>query len=295
MQKWCTMLLGGVLMSVTTDLGAQGYDSVPLRRGVAPSCTIAERMPRYASGVVFDACEADYILMRADPHRATGQGVVICPGGGYAAVVFDHEGLQVARWLNAQGVTAMILRYRMPFAAFPERPMEDAASAIAMMRDSAATWGVDTCHVGIMGFSAGGHLAAMQSVAWNNLHERPDFTLLFYPVISMVEGLVDEESRDNLLGLPPTHEVYDRYSCEKRVNSATPPAFIAASDDDDDVDSRNSTFYYLALKRVGVPATMHIYSSGRHGWGWNPQYAFYGQVTRSLGAWLQWELHRTGR
>lgn len=274
-------------------VAAQSYDSVPLRYEIQPACTVTDHATRYAAGVVFDACEADYILLRADRSCATGQAVVICPGGGYAAVVFDHEGLQVARWLNAHGVTAMILRYRMPRAAFPERPMDDARLAVRMVRDSAAAWGIDPRHVGIMGFSAGGHLAAMQSVAWgDDRRARPDFSLLFYPVISMDEGIVDEESRDNLLGLPSTHDVYDRYSCEKLVSPDTPPAFIAMSDDDDDVDSRNSSFYYMALKRAGVPSSLHAFSTGRHGWGWNPSYAYHEQVTRALADWLQWELHR---
>lgn len=144
---------------------------------------------RTTQDIVFGATEADYLAYPADADRATGQAVVICPGGGYAAVCFDHEGIQVARWLNERGITAVVLRYRMP-NGHPDIPVEDALAAIRMVREKARLWHVDPHRVGIMGFSAGGHLAAAASTRFTGTDDRPDFTVLMYAAISRDERMM---------------------------------------------------------------------------------------------------------
>lgn len=240
---------------------------------------------RTTQDIVLGATEADYLAYPADADRATGQAVVICPGGGYAAVCFDHEGIQVARWLNERGITAVVLRYRMP-NGHPDIPVEDALAAIRMVREKARLWHVDPHRVGIMGFSAGGHLAAAASTRFTGTDDRPDFTVLMYAAISRDERVIDRETMGNLFGadVPADSALY---SCEKEVTARTPPAFIAMSDDDDNVLPGNSICYYTALKRHGVPAELHAYPRGKHGWGWNPSFRYHDELTASLGRWLE--------
>ena len=239
----------------------------------------------YAESHAEKIAEADYMLFRADPSKATGQAVVICPGGAYLGVAYTHEGIQVAQWMNERGITALMLRYRMP-NGHHDIPLHDARTAIALLRDHAAEWGIDPHQVGIMGFSAGGHLAAAASTRFTGTDDRPDFTVLMYAAISRDERVIDRETMGNLFGadVPADSALY---SCEKEVTARTPPAFIAMSDDDDNVLPGNSICYYTALKRHGVPAELHAYPRGKHGWGWNPLFRYHDELTASLGRWLE--------
>ena len=239
----------------------------------------------YAESHAEKIAEADYMLFRADPSKATGQAVVICPGGGYGAICFDHEGLQVARWFNTQGVTAIVLRYRMP-NGHPEIPLKDAQTALKLVRQKAADWHVDPNRVGIMGFSAGGHLAATAATHFTGPEDRPDFSILIYPVISM-DSITHQGSKDNLLGTNAPAELAERYSNEKQVTDQTPRAFIALSDDDNGVPPANSIGYYSALKKHNVPAELHVYPSGGHGWGWRDSFEYHDELRASLGRWLE--------
>ena len=266
-------------------------DSIALYPGgAATSNGLPAAGMRRTQDIVFMATEADYLPFVADPPRATGQAVVICPGGGYAAVCFDHEGIRVARWLHEQGITAIVLRYRMP-NGHPDIPLEDACAALRTVREHAEEWHIDPANVGIMGFSAGGHLAAAASTLYPDETSRPDFTILCYAAISRDETIIDRETMDNLFGndIPEQKTVY---SCEKQVSDRTPPAFIALSDDDDNVLPGNSLVYYEALKRYGIPAELHIYPHGGHGWGWDPSFVHFDELTASLGRWLR---ERTNR
>ena len=188
----------------------------------------------YAESHAEKIAEADYMLFRADPSKATGQAVVICPGGGYGAICFDHEGLQVARWFNTQGVTAIVLRYRMP-NGHPEIPLKDAQQMLELVRKQAPKWRVDPHRVGIIGFSAGGHLAAAASTLFTGADNRPDFTILCYAATSDDPDIIDKETFGNLIGPDASAPETFRYSCEKQVTERTPQAFIALSDDDDNV------------------------------------------------------------
>ena len=241
---------------------------------------------RTTQDIVFGATEADHLAYPADADRATGQAVVICPGGGYAAVCFDHEGIQVARWLNERGITAVVLRYRMP-NGHPDIPVEDALAAIRMVREKARLWHVDPHRVGIMGFSAGGHLASTVSTHFENDSQRPDFSILIYPVITMDERYTHKVSREELIGRDAPIELVDRYSNEKQVSDRTPVTFLALSDDDGGVPPVNSTMYYEALKAHGVPAELHVYPSGGHGWGWLETFKYHDELRTSLDRWLK--------
>ena len=189
---------------------------------------------------------------------------MICPGGGYGLLAIDHEGYEVAQWLAANGITGAVLKYRMP-NHHPEVPLEDAEQALRILRgDVPGAEGFTCPKVGIAGFSAGGHLAAMASTIGS---VRPDFSILFYPVISAVRGKRHQGTFINLLSTERTPEQDATYSLENRVTEATPPTLLLLSDDDKSVPPVNSTCYYTALKEHGIEASMHIYPKGGHGWG----------------------------
>jgi acetyl esterase/lipase len=210
---------------------------------------------------------------------ANGTAVIICPGGGYAHLAIGHEGYEVAEKLNEMGVTAFVLKYRLPSdSTMIDKeigPLQDAQRAIQLVRQHARSWGVDTARVGIMGFSAGGHLASTagthftQAVIDNkeNISLRPDFMILVYPVISFTDSIGHRGSRDNLLGLNPPEDKIRLYSNELQVTPQTPPCFLVQAGDDKTVKIRNSLDFYEALHRNGVAAELHIYPGGGHGFG----------------------------
>ena len=211
--------------------------------------------------------------------KATGTAVVICPGGAYGGLAIKHEGVQVAKWLNSLGVTAFVLEYRLPDDSIMENksigPMQDGQRAIRMVRSHAKEWGIDPGKIGIMGFSAGGHLAATLSTHYNekvyesddSTSARPDFSLLIYSVISMDSTITHMGSRQSLLGNSPTHELVKHFSNELQITGKTPPSFMVHSMDDDVVPIQNSIRYVLALKEHGIPCELHIYEHGGHGYG----------------------------
>ena len=211
--------------------------------------------------------------------KATGTAVVVCPGGGYWALAIEHEGSHVAEWLNNIGVTAFVLKYRLPDDSIMKdksiAPMQDGQKAIRLVRRRAAEWGIDPDRIGIMGFSAGGHLASTLSTRFNekvyqtidDTSARPDFSLLIYPVISMQPGITHEGSRRNLLGNQPLPETLNAFSNELRVTADTPPAFIIQSQDDYSVPVQNSIAYAQAMIAAKVPCELHIYPTGGHGYG----------------------------
>ncbi|UCG59824.1 MAG: alpha/beta hydrolase [Phycisphaerales bacterium] len=213
--------------------------------------------------------------------KSTGAAVVICPGGGYGFLAMDHEGHQVARWLNSFGVAGFILKYRhrRSGAGYGHpAPLQDAQRAVRTVRGRAKEWGVDPGRIGILGFSAGGHLA---SSAGTHFHKRyggaadpidrvscrPDFMILLYPVISLTEWFTHTGSRRNLLGKDPDRKLVKSLSNEKRVTPETPPTFLVHTYEDKGVPAENSLYFYLALRKAKVPAEMHIFQKGRHGFG----------------------------
>ena len=262
-------------------------EALPLYpKGAPESNGLSADSVKVLPDVIFGAVDADNLMLPADPTQATGQAVVICPGGGYGAICFDHEGLQVARWFNTQGVTAIVLRYRMP-NGHPEIPLKDAQQMLELVRKQAPKWRVDPHRVGIIGFSAGGHLAAAASTLFTGADNRPDFTILCYAATSDDPDIIDKETFGNLIGPDASAPETFRYSCEKQVTDRTPQAFIALSDDDDNVLPGNSTRYYTALKSRNVPTELHIFPTGGHGWGWSESFRYKDELRAALGRWLE--------
>ena len=213
--------------------------------------------------------------------KATGTAVVICPGGGYSIVAAGHEGADIAKRFTDIGVAAFVVKYRIPNIETminPEiGPLQDAQQAMKIVREGAKQWNINPAKIGIMGFSAGGHLASTEGTHFdkafianpNNTSLRPDFMLLIYPVISFKDSIGHIGSRDNLIGKNPSAQKIIEYSNELQVNSNTPPTFLVHASDDDAVKPQNSIAFYQALLKNHVAAEMHIYESGGHGFGLN--------------------------
>ncbi len=216
---------------------------------------------------------------------ATGRAIVVCPGGGYSHLAFNHEGYDWAPFFNQQGIALIVLKYRMPHGN-KDVPISDAEEAIRIVRENAAKWNINPSDVGIMGFSAGGHLAS--TIATHaKPGTRPDFQILFYPVITMDKTYTHKGSREHFLGNNTTPEMENLYSNEKQVTQDTPRAFIVLSDDDKVVVPANGVNYYLALNKNNVPASLHIYPSGGHGWGYRDSFTFKNEMLNELRVWLE--------
>lgn len=220
-----------------------------------------------------------------DEKLATGRAVVICPGGGYDHLAIKNEGHDWAQFLCGQGIVAVVLKYRMPRGNY-EVPVEDAEEAMRLVRRNASVWRVDSAQVGIMGFSAGGHLAS--TIATHSMGEAaPNFQILFYPVITMDPSFTHIGSHNNFLGANPKKKLERDYSNDLQVTRVTPRAFIALSDDDHAVLPANGANYYLECYRHDVPATLHIYPSGGHGWGFKQSFPYHIEMLLDFKAWLK--------
>lgn len=236
--------------------------------------------------------EAVLYIFEAKRKVATGQAVVICPGGGYFLASMGHEGLDFGKWLAEQGITAAVLKYRMPNHT-PEVPMEDAAEALRYMREEYKAKSPIT-QLGIMGFSAGGHLAASTAVGVLRANGdssaraaiRPDFAVLFYPVITSDALLTHKGTYDNLLGSDRTEELSRKWSPLYVAGEDAPPTIMILSDDDRTVPSQNSTLFYNKLKELGRDASINIYPTGGHGWGFRDSLPYKSQWQSSLLKWL---------
>jgi acetyl esterase/lipase len=211
---------------------------------------------------------------------ATGQAVVIFPGGGYSILAYDWEGTDFAKWLNSQGIAGIVVKYRLPKSASltdpKEVPLMDAQRAIRLVRQNASGWNIDPTKVGIMGFSAGGHLASTLSTQYSHtvdramdaidaLSARPDFSILVYPVITFVNPAIHSGSMKALLGENQTEELKKRFSAELNVTEETPVTFLVHAGDDTGVPVENSLLYYAALRAKGVSTSLHVYPKGGHG------------------------------
>jgi acetyl esterase/lipase len=219
-----------------------------------------------------------------DADKATGLAVVCCPGGGYSHLAMDHEGYEWASFFNERGIALIVLKYRMPHAN-PDVPISDAKEALRVVRENAQKWNIDPQKVGIMGSSAGGHLASTVSTH-SDMLTAPAFQILFYPVVTFDYKYTHQGSRHNLIGKNAAQELVTLYSNEKQASNQTPPAIMLLSDDDTAVPSPNSVNYYLALKQHGIKATMHIYPSGGHGWGIRKNFKYHKEMLADLSAWL---------
>jgi len=237
-------------------------ETLPLWKGDAPE----------GNGKFSDSSKAKLTVHL--PEKPNGAAIVICPGGGYGGLVTKGEGHGIAAWLNAHGIAGIVLEYRLP-AGRPYVPLLDAQRAIRTVRANAAQWKVDPKKVGIIGFSAGGHLASTATVhfdagegkttdAIGRESCRPDFSILIYPVISMEEG-VHRGSKKNLMGETPAAGLPDYFSTQRHVKTGTPPAFLAHAVDDKVVPIENSRMFYEAQKKAGLPARLVELPNGGHG------------------------------
>ncbi|MDE6085461.1 MAG: alpha/beta hydrolase, partial [Muribaculaceae bacterium] len=209
----------------------------------------------------------------------SGKAVVICPGGAYEFLAMDHEGRQIADLLADHGVTSLVLKYRFPHGN-DTIPATDARRALKLVRENAEEWGVNPSHVGIVGSSAGGHLASTVSTHHPDPDAIPNFAILFYPVISVKPELTHSGSANNLLGSNIGNQEYiTLYSNEEQVTPATPPTLLLLSGDDAAVPAENSLLYYKSLIANGVPAEMHVYPVGGHGWGMNTSFPYHKEMT----------------
>jgi acetyl esterase/lipase len=237
-------------------------------------------------------------VYRAPAGKANGAAAVVCPGGGYQRLASDHEGKQVAEWLNTLGVSAFVLQYRVGPRYRHPVPLQDAQRALRLVRARADAFGVDAGRVGMVGFSAGGHLAATAATRPDDgradaadpvdrVGARPDFVILGYPVITFLPPFLHKGSRDNLLGDPPDPVLMTELSLEQRVTSRVPPVFLFHTADDQSVPVENSLAFFRALREARVPAELHVFPTGRHGVGLAPQDPVLSQWPRLCAAWLQ--------
>jgi acetyl esterase/lipase len=282
-KKSCCFLLAVLIGCISSNLKAQTimnlYDKVPNSK---PS-VLEEVTDIGTDGIIriSKVKEPTITIYKPDKKRDKGTAVIICPGGGYGILAINLEGTDVAAALNKWGITAIVLKYRLPDDELMLDKnigsLQDAQRAIQLVRQNAKKWGVDPNKIGIMGFSAGGHLAATASTHFDkglidnpdSISLRPDFSILIYPVISFTDEIGHIGSRNALLGKNAGLDLVRFYSNELQVTVKTPPAFLVHASDDEAVKSANRIIYYEALLKNNVPAELHIYEQGGHGFGLN--------------------------
>jgi acetyl esterase/lipase len=290
MKRFCSLL---IVALVCAGAGSYAGDG----NGKRPS---ARLWPDGAPGALGkqDADEPAVIPYLPSADKANGAAIVICPGGGYGALAMDHEGHHVARWANSFGVAGIILRYRLGPRYHHPVELGDAQRAMRYTRAHAREWNIDPKRVGIMGFSAGGHLASTAGTHFDagksdapdpidRLSCRPDFMILLYPVITLQGPFAHMGSRYNLLGKDADDSLVDSLCNEKQVTPRTPPAFLAHSSEDRGVPPENSVLFYLALQKARVPAELHVYEKGRHGLGLGPKDLPFSSWPTRCVAWLE--------
>ena len=286
-------------------ISGQNY-VVPLYRGAIPDSKntgSAEKINYTDIIAISDVQNPDISVYLPSKKFSTGQAVVICPGGGYWILAYDLEGTDIARYLNSIGVAGIVLKYRLPTygnVIEPHKaPLMDAQRAMRLVRNNAKKWNIDSAKIGIMGFSAGGHLASTLGTHFDygnkasadsieRLSCRPDFMILMYPVISFTDPSTHTGSRDALLGKNPDKNLLTYYSNELQVSKDTPPAFFAAADNDKGVPVENTLLMYRALRANNISAELHILSEGEHGFGLGIGNEHVASWTNSLKLWLKW-------
>jgi len=261
------LLVAASAFAQQTPMTIQDGQIIPLWTGAAPGAQGTDDK---------DIPTITVYLPRTTPPGMSA--VIVCPGGGYTNLAMNHEGRQVANFLNSQGIIAFVLKYRLGPKYHHPVELGDAQRAIRMLRSHSADWHIATDRIGIMGFSAGGHLAMSASTHFDSgqpgaadpidrVGSRPDFSILGYPVISLVEPWTHQGSRNALLGANPDPDLAKSLSGEQAVTKETPPTFIFQTNADTTVPAENATYYYLALRKAGVAAEMHVFEKGPHGVG----------------------------
>ena len=230
-------------------------------------------------------------VLPARENNQTRGAVILCPGGGYNHLARWNEGYLWFPFFYRQGFAVAMLEYRMPNQD-PQTPVIDGTEAIRLMRNRAEEWHYDAGNVGMMGFSAGGHLASTLMVS-KKAAVRPDFGILFYPVVSMKKELTHQRSHDCLLGQDASEQLETRYSSELHVSEQTPPAYLAVSRDDPKVKPENAIRFHDAMQAKNRPVSLHVYPSGGHGWGCLPTFDHYSRMLDDLAGWLNDRQHES--
>jgi acetyl esterase/lipase len=261
------------------------YDIIPLWNGDIPNSQKSdeqELVESTDSKRIYTVQTPTLEVYLPTKRNATGQAVIICPGGGYHYLTYDFEGTDIAKWFNSKGITAFVLKYRLPGSKSVkvsyQAPLQDAQRAMRIVRSQAKKWHLNPNKIGVIGFSAGGHLASTLGTQFNKpntfketaidtISARPDFIALIYPVVTMKMDYTHKGSRTNLLGENPSEDLVNQYSNELQVTKNTPPTFIVHAEDDKAVPVENSLQLYQALKNKGIEAELHIYPHGGHGFG----------------------------
>ncbi|MCX6224711.1 MAG: alpha/beta hydrolase [Bacteroidia bacterium] len=288
-------------------LKSYGQDFIlPLYTGTIPNSKYTgaqEKIEKKDIILISNVQTPDIAVYLPSKRFSTGQAVIICPGGGYWVLAYDLEGTDIARYFNSVGVAAVVLKYRLPTygnCIEPHKaPLMDAQRAMRLVRQHAAEWSIDPEKIGIMGFSAGGHLAstlgthfdygnktAVDSVERQSC--RPDFMILMYPLISFVDSTSHPGSPEALLGKNPGKDLLINYSNELQVREDTPPAFFVHADNDSGVPVENTLLFYKALRKKKIPAELHILSEGGHGFGLAINNEHVSSWTNNLKLWLSW-------
>ncbi|MBK8090207.1 MAG: alpha/beta hydrolase [Chitinophagaceae bacterium] len=276
------LLLITAIMFTASVLQAQSFTEMPLYKNGVPNSKQAPNKENstFKDNVTRIAKVSVPTLTMYKPENPNGMSVIICPGGGYGILAFDKEGTRVTEEMNKWGITAFVLKYRLPDdTANVDKslaPLQDAQQAIRMVRSKATEWGLRKDKIGIMGFSAGGHLASTSATHFTSnadatekdtISVRPDFAILIYPVISFDSTITHKGSRNNLVGANASADVIKLFSNELQVSAKTPPSFLVHAGDDGAVPVENSIRYYQACIKYKVPAEMHLYPKGGHGFG----------------------------
>jgi acetyl esterase/lipase len=280
----CSKILYLLFIVISNSALAQTVTEIPLYPGIVPGSkqsSVKERVLVLANGGIRIYSVIAPTLKKYTPAKPNGVSVIICPGGGYERLSIDHEGEEVAKALNKVGITGFVLKYRLPNDSIMEDkttgPLQDAQQAIRMVRQQAKAWGLNPAKIGIMGFSAGGHLAATAATHFNLMADpsllkdttsvRPDFAILIYPVISFDDAIAHKGSKNKLLGKDPSPELVKQFSNELQVTKRSPPAFLVHAGDDGSVPVENAIRYYQACIKNKVLVEMHLYPKGGHGFG----------------------------
>ncbi len=269
--------------TITLDLFSQG---APMSNGLEGDEITDD------AGRIGNVTNPRIIVTLPDKHKATGQAVIICPGGGYSRLAAGNEGVEAAQWLSMRGIAAVLLVYRMPNGVH-EIPLIDAKRAIELVRENAQSWNINPDQVGIMGFSAGGHLAATALTQYDSPANRPSFGILMYPVISFDDKncSIHKGTRRKLLGDDKMNDaqLIEKYSCELHVSSQTPPTYIALGANDATVPPINSFVFANAMIKAGAQVELHLYPEGVHGFGFGTyrQFKYRGEMETNLDRWIK--------
>ena len=265
------------IMMLFFSFSVSAQEIIELYKDSIPNSKKSEKKETFNGGIFRGVTKPTLEIYLPEKEKATGTAVIICPGGSYAVLVYQGEGITTAKELAKNGIASFVLKYRLPDDSImidkKIGPLQDAQQAIKLVRENAAKWGIDVNKIGIIGFSAGGHLASTEATHFeksfienkNNTSLRPDFQILVYPVISMQDSLTHRDSRKNLLGENPSKEIINQFSNELQISKNSPPAYITHAADDNVVDVDNSIGYFEKLRKNKVEVEMHIYPKGGHG------------------------------